>query len=114
MSKVMRLRDGSTHWITDEQAEKIFLAINGSNNVRMIRVVQGNGFVYVSPQAIDYIKPAQGEMYKSDADLRLEQAKAEEKEKERLAKLGAGRTTAGVIDVGSIVKNNRRLKNGRQ
>lgn len=75
MSKVLALRNNTTIYITDQQAENIFQTLNDNPNVRILKIVTGSGFQYISPFAIITITPMMGDGYMSNAQLEEQQQK---------------------------------------
>lgn len=108
MSRILRLRDGKTHWVTNEQADKILQQINAG--VRMIRITTAGGYLDVNPAAIDYMSKASGESYISEPELIAKQKEAERMELEARKRSGAsGRITSGQPETIRALMSGRRI-----
>lgn len=76
MTKIVKLRDNSSFYITDRQAESMFEAINSNPNLRMLRILTGFGYRYITPSSIISMQPGIGEDYKSEESVLNEQRRA--------------------------------------
>lgn len=76
MSKILRLRDNSSIYVTNEQAENIYKTLNENPNVRILKIITGQGYQYINPFSITSILPCFGDDYRSDEQLLGEQQRA--------------------------------------
>lgn len=73
MSKLLILRSNQSVYITDDQAERLYAELNDNPNMRLVRLVTGQGYRYFPPSSIVDIAPAFGENYRSNEQIATEQ-----------------------------------------
>jgi hypothetical protein len=76
MSKLITLRNNTSLYVTNDQADGIFDEVNSNPNLRMLRVLTGQGYQYFPPSSIVAITPCYGESYKSDKQIEDENKRA--------------------------------------